>query len=609
MLSLIDLEIVNTFTLTQRVTKNYKKILTSNTGFTLIETLVGTSILLIVIIGLYGIFQLGLRVANQSKMRITATALANKGIESAKNLPYNEIGTIGGIPPGVISETEEVITNNATYTIKTTVNYIDDPFDGVAPADTVPNDYKKVKVKVSWEGFLGGDVALLTDIAPLGLETTEGGGSLFISVFGALGLGIGQADIHIVNTAVDPNINVSYQTNNDGEYLVAGAPSSTAYEITASKPGYSTHRTYGDNEVTTPEKPHGLVLEGKLTTISFSIDKVSSFRVRTRSPWGSESFTDSFPDDSQVAELSDTVIDMGQVGLATTTEGYWANGYLISATIAPESLDEWNKLSWDDGKPVNTDIKYQLLYATNTNWELIPDSDLSDNFEGFDSSPADLSELSVETYPQIRIKGNLSTDSIVATPSLYSWDVSWKTTETTSIGNVSFNLRGNKIIGTDSEEEPVYKYSADLITNTGGQLTINDIEWDSYTFTIDPAENLDLVETDPVSDPIGEDIDLIPDTTQQVTLMLDAENELLVVVRNSETLEPIFNAQVRLYNNGLEYDEAQYTDEEGRTLFIPLEIETYNLEIQVNGYDSYSGTIYISEDELTIINLILIGPS
>jgi hypothetical protein len=46
--------------------------------------------------------------------------------------------------------------------------------------------------------------------------------------------------------------------------------------------------------------------------------------------------------------------------------------------------------------------------------------------------------------------------------------------------NVMFTLHGNKIIGYDTSDMPVYKYS--YSTNTGGgTVTIPGLEWDTYT--------------------------------------------------------------------------------------------------------------------------------
>ena len=295
---------------------------------------------------------------------------------------------------------------------------------------------------------------------------------------------------------------------------------------------------------------------------------------------------------------------------ATTTIEYLSNGYLISDEIIPDNIDTWDKLLWTDTEPAETDIKYQIYYQNGEDWLLVPDGDLSNNSIGFDSSPVDLNGLATTTYTQLKIKGNLSTNSTSTSPILFDWSVSWITGAATPIGYASFNLQGNKIIGTDAQEDPVYKYSTDQTSDANGQITINNLEWDNYDFTIDPAENLDLISTEPTSDPAGENISLLPNSINQtIDLFLEAENSLLINLQNSETLDPIFSGQVRLFNIGLSYDQTQFADAQGQTLFIPLETASYNIEIEANGYVNYSGSINISGDETTTINLTPDGPS
>jgi len=155
------------------------------------------------------------------------------------------------------------------------------------------------------------------------------------------------------------------------------------------------------------------------------------------------------------------------------------------------------------------------------------------------------------------------------------------------ISDVEFSLTGAKIIGIDGNENPVYKYSEDYITNELGQITISNLEWDSYTFFPD---SLDLISPEqPVS--------LAPDINQDIRLILQAENSLLVTVQDIDTGEPIFSAEVGLDSN------TQYTDENGQTYFIPLEAFDYAIEIQAAGYTSYSGIVSVFGDTIKIINL------
>lgn len=570
-------------------------------GFTLVDVIVGTALTLIIFVGFFGAYQLGLNVMGQSRARTTATALANQKIEAARNLPYKDVGTGGGIPAGILPETEVAVKNNISYAVKTTVVYIDDPFDGTAPSDLVSNDYKRVKVRVSWAGRFGGDVTLLTDIAPKGLESDAGTGSILVTVFDAFGVGVPQADLRVVNDEVSPPVDANFQTNVNGTFLIAGAPTSTqAYEITATKPGFSAERTYGTEEVATPAKPHATVLEGQLTEVSFAIDRLSTFQVKTVSPFGVEVFSDSFADESKISELSDAGADSGEVRLATTSATtsiqYVPSGYVISQIISPADLNQWQQLSWSDTEPQDTEIRYKVLSSGSP----VPEGDLPGNSGGFTISPVDLSGLSTTTYASLQIRADLSTSDASSTPSLQNWQVSWKTYETTSVGNVTFDLRGNKTVGTDASEQPVYKYSQGHTTDSSGSKTISGLEWDSYTFSVDPGTGLNIVETSPSPQPLG----LNPDTTLAVTLVLDAANELLVKGQDAETTAPVFSASVRLTNAGFGYDETQVTNADGETLFIPLEAATYSYEISAVGYQTRTGTISVSGDTTRVINLI-----
>ena len=111
------------------------------------------------------------------------------------------------------------------------------------------------------------------------------------------------------------------------------------------------------------------------------------------------------------------------------------------------------------------------------------------------------------------------------------------------------------------------------------------MEWDSYIFSVDPLSGLDLAETNPSPQPIV----LSPNTSQSVVLYLSAENSLSITVLDVDTGEPVFNADTRLYNVGLGYDVTQYTSDKGQTYFIPLEINSYELEIQAVDFITLSG--------------------
>lgn len=577
----------------------------SKRGFTFIDVIVGTALVLIIFMGIFSAYQLGMKVVGQSKNKITATALANEQIEKIRNLPYESVGIIDGQLPvavGVLASSANIFLNNVEYFIKRNIEYISDEADGIGDEDEGCDlDYKRAEIKVSWGGRFLGEVKMVTDIAPknkfeeIASCEAQPGGILSVNVFDAYGIMVVSPLIEVFEAAAGELI-ASYMPLSGKKDIPLAT---STYKVLVSKTGYSTDKTYGTDEITTPIKPHPIILEKQTTEISFSIDKVSVFSVNTLSPWGEDFWADSFQNTSKISEMENVVVAEGEAKLATTTEGYYPSGFLISTEISPTNSLNWNEFVFTDSEPIDTDLKYQIYYATNTSWMLIPDADLAGNSEGFNESPVDLSDLDPTVYSQLKLRADFSTNTSISTPILEHWQVSWITSEATPIPNVTSNLRGAKLIGYDVNEAPVYKYSQNFTSINQGQIDIVGLEWDNYTFSVDTETGLNLVGIDPEPQPIG----LIPDTILQVNLYLESENSLLVTVQNIETLELIFSAAVRLFNSGLGYDTTQYTNEKGQTYFISLTATTYNLEVQAPGCLDYEGQVSVSGNTTKTVRL------
>ena len=573
-------------------------------GFTFIDVIVGVSLMSIVFLGIFAAYQLGLKTIGFNQRKITATAIVTGQIEKIRNLPYLLVGTKDAQLPfaqGVLDSATTTLSNNIEYQIEIKVKFVVDEADGTGDEDLCDWDYKRVEVRASWSGRFSGEVQLVTDIAPKDkveeIQTCQEqpGGILSVSVFDALEAIVPSPLIEVFNLST--GLLADSATPFDGKHDFPLVTST--YRVIASKYGYSTERTYGIDEIAIPKKLNLTVLEGQPAEIYFSIDILSSLSVETFSPWGTDYFSDSFSDEGKIFEKSDLTVSDGRITLAALEEGYLSSGYLISTEIYPPTLIQWNEFSFTDEEPFETDLNYQIYYASGTEWYLIPDSDLPDNSVGFESSPVNLSDLATTTYSKLKLKGNFSTDSPSVSPILYDWQIPWRTSQPTAIGNVTFNLKGEKLIGRDDQENPIYKYNQNHQTDSQGKKDIPNLEWDNYTFSVSPASGLDLVDTDPSPAPIG----LAPDTNLSVKLFLEAQNSLLISVQNQETLEPVFSASVRLYSSALGYDTTQYTNDKGQTLFIPLEAASYNIEVSNPGYSSTSTNVWVSGDVIKTIKL------
>jgi len=449
--NLYNLKFTNLFR--NKKNKKYKK----GAGFTLIEVLIASALTLIIFLGVFLAYQLGIRTIAQGKNKVIASAIASGEIEKIKNLSYNNIGIIDGFPEGSLELFETKNINGVDYTIEKKVDYVIDEADGIsAPTDICPNDYKKIEIKVFWSGLLSGEVKLFTDIMPNNLaeECAEGGGILSIQVFNDYGNAIESPLIEVRNPDTEEVVRTAIPS--DGNYIFS-IPAGV-YKVVVSKPGYGISKTYGTDEIANPEKPHLTVLESELTESSFSINELSAMSIET---------------------------------------------------VGSEALE----------------------------------------------------------YPVI--------------------------------SNAVFNLQGSKIIGTDADEQKVYKYSENRTTNESGQIVISELEPDLYVFT--PVINLTNIESPPgiiVEQPVS----LEPNVTQSVRLILESEHSLLLTVNDQGTGNPISFAECSLLYSG-DNDITQYTGEDGRTYFVPVDAKIYTLEISASGYETYSSNISVFGETIENISL------
>ncbi|TSC92060.1 MAG: Uncharacterized protein CEN92_163 [Candidatus Berkelbacteria bacterium Licking1014_96] len=68
------------------------------------------------------------------------------------------------------------------------------------------------------------------------------------------------------------------------------------------------------------------------------------------------------------------------------------------------------------------------------------------------------------------------------------------------IDPVAFTIHGGKTIGTDDTGAPIYKYTSSQTTSSG-IINLTDLEWDSYTFTLDGASAVQFAILDTTLDP------------------------------------------------------------------------------------------------------------
>lgn len=400
--------------------------------------------------------------------RTNAKHIAAEQMELVRNLPFDDVATIGGIPAGNLPQIQNVQRNGLNFTVRTSITYVDDPFDGTAgsdPLDLLPTDYKKVRVEVGWGGIApsrNNPVIILSDIAPHGVETVVGGGTLSILVFDANSKPVSQADVHIVASSVSPPVDITQKTGSNGRLIFPGAPAcDSCYQITVSKSGYTTDRTYSTAEVANPDNPHATVLDQLLVEVGFSIDLPSTLTI----------------------------------------------------------------------------------------------SSFGDRDSGFAALP-----------------------------------------------NQTFHLRGmNQTIGTDVDDELVYKYDEDLTTDANGSLTLANMEWDSYEFT-STSSGYDIAGLNPLAP-----ILVNPNTTINFKYALSANtSNTLRAVFTDQAGTLIASVSARLSEGVFEASASSGLSSDpdfGQIFFKTLNAATYLLEATVSGFQNFSGNVGVSGDSIENVTL------
>ncbi|MCX6778868.1 MAG: prepilin-type N-terminal cleavage/methylation domain-containing protein [Candidatus Magasanikbacteria bacterium] len=263
--------------------------LKSKKGFTLIEILVSVAIFAMIMAGVYAVIMYVFKLTYISRVRVLETQIANEYIEIIRNLPYENVGTVGGVPNGSWPAVTSTLRNGVNFSVNTTIRNVDDPADGViggTPNDTSPADYKLMEVNVTCISCTGGQVKpefLTARVSPKSLESASKNGSLFIKVFDASGVVVPGATVHIVNNQVSPAINITDVTNATGDLQIVDTATSTeGYSITVTKSGYTSDSTIASSvDNPNPVKPPATVISQTVTNISFSIDKVSTVALST----------------------------------------------------------------------------------------------------------------------------------------------------------------------------------------------------------------------------------------------------------------------------------------------------------------------------------------
>lgn len=567
----------------------------TNRGMTLIDVVVGVAVMVFIFLAIFGAFRISIELVFSTKAKTGAVSLITERMENIRSLPYGSVGTVGGIPSGTIPQLEQVTLNGIPYTVRTLIQYTDAPEDGLDELDdnSITADYKTVKVEVLWSvKDSARSTFAVTRVSPAGLETLDDGGTLKVSVFNAEVNPVESASVRIVNNTTSPAIDVTASTNVNGTVSFPGAPEAGSYEVIVTKAGYSTEQTYSATGANpNPSPSHIAVIDETTTSISFFIDVLGSLRFFTWEPPTTESFADSFTDETKLLLTPNTTVSGGSLVLDEVSEGvYEASGTAQSEPVAPAPLVSWDAVNFSENIPANTSLSVQVYYHDGNEYLIVPDSDIPNNSVGFSSGPIDISELSIATYNTLQLRATLETTDTSVTPSLDDWSASFGIGPV-PLPNVSFDIRGSKTIGTNGAN-PVYKYDDSFTTTSSGEWFIDDVEWDAYTVTLNSS--YDVAEKCPNDISISPGEDLQP----YYHLAPNTAHSLRVYVAHNAV--PLPDATITVSGSA----GVKNSSSCGQAYFGGLAETDYTVTISKPGFQTHQEVVSVSGDLSLLVGVV-----
>lgn len=547
-------------------------------GFSLVEVIIVSAVVTVFFGGLFLTISTSLRLIADSRGRLTALTVANDYMEYVRSLSYDNVGTVSGLPPGLLPQVSTTTVNGIDFTRRLLVEYVDDAADGQGAADSngITTDYKQAKISVTWtQQGTAKEVFLVSNVVPRSIETNVGGGTIRVNVFDAEVAPLPGATVRLRNTTGTTTVDVTRTTDASGVALFGGAPAGAGYEIFVSRSGYSADQTYvATTSLPFPATQPVAVVAADITTMNFFIDELSGLAgtVYTDRVYASSSLD--FVTLASVASSTGVVVSGGALALAPDGGGYVSTGIAYLTPIAPTTLAEWVSLARTATVGSGTSVRLRLYTgASSTAYTLIPDSVVPGNAAGLVDPTVALASLDPTEYPAVVVGVTLATTNTTVTPTVTRVQA-WYVETQSPYGNAGLTLVGAKSIGTDSLGNPVYKTAPAVTTESDGVFVVAALEWDSYQFE---GLGFDLAEVCPgyplVAEPGAT-------TTATVTLAPDTAHTLRVVATAGGV--PLPGAVVEIRRNGS--PDSRVTSPCGQAFFTGVAEAEYEVTVSASGY-------------------------
>ena len=265
-------------------------------GFTIMEILVASIVFAIMAISALSAYVALQSTAILAKHKSISTELATNQVEYLKSLPYDSLAVVGGAiyHPSPLPNTTTQVVNGYTYTVKTSINYVDDAFDGCgsyptqalkdtycknqpAPTGAPGTDLNRADYKIANVKVYGNNnkkfAELDTQVSARVAETSSTTGALIVKVADEGGNPISGASVRVRNVTITPNVDLTDSTDASGYALFYNLPPDVSgdYSIEGSKSGYSSVATVNKTGALNPTFPSQAIFTQQASTVTLII--------------------------------------------------------------------------------------------------------------------------------------------------------------------------------------------------------------------------------------------------------------------------------------------------------------------------------------------------
>ena len=162
---------------------------------------------------------------------------------------------------------------------------------------------------------------------------------------------------------------------------------------------------------------------------------------------------------------------------------------------------------------------------------------------------------------------------------------------------VQMRVRGAKEIGRTATDDPVYKYDRLATTWSGGQVTVNDMEWDSYQVSLPVGSTVDYAGSTPT---LPLNIQPSTSTTFIMVVVANSNNSYLATLMD-QNQAPLASGSVTMVNQST-LDIATKSagilgaPDQSQVFFPNLLTGMYDLSATSSGYKEATASVNIAGD-------------